>query len=79
MYRSARLERFFRRHPLAGFLTVLLMGGICVVILLTYAASGRSPRSGLPMWVIATAGILLFGWVGVKYVALLRRRRGDRP
>ena len=78
MFRSARLERFFRRHPVAGLLTVLLMGGICVVILLTEAGA-RSPRSGLPMWVIATAGILLFGWVGAKYAGLVRRRRGDRP
>jgi hypothetical protein len=28
------------------------------------------------MWLIAAAGILLFGWVTVRYVGLLRRQQG---
>ena len=78
MVRSERLERFFRRHPIAGLVTTVLMLGASIVILVV-APGERSPRSGLPMWVVACAGVLLFGWVCLKYVRMLRGGSRERP
>jgi hypothetical protein len=75
--RSERLERFFRRHPIVGLLTTLLALGTSIVILVV-APDERSSRSGVPMWAVACAGILLFGWATLKYVTLLRGERRDR-
>jgi hypothetical protein len=71
------LERFFRRHPIAGLVTTVLLLGTSIVILVV-APGERSSRSGLPMWVLAGAGILLFRWVSLKYATVLRGGRRDR-
>jgi hypothetical protein len=63
---------------MAGLGTTVLMLGTSIVILVV-APGERSPRSGLPMSVVACAGILLFGWVCLKYVTVLRGGRREHP
>lgn len=72
MYRWPWLEAKIRRHPWIGLGIVLAAFLLCVWVLAT-AADERSPRSGAPMWVIALVGIPLFGFVGIRYVVLIRR------
>jgi hypothetical protein len=70
---SEWLTRFFRRHPWAGFATILSMLILCVLVLVTSGdEQGRISR--LPLWLIAGLGIVLFAWVGLRYIDVLRGR-----
>jgi hypothetical protein len=71
VYQSEWLTRFFRRHPWAGFTTILSMLVLCVLVLVT-SGDERSHISRLPLWLIAGLGIVLFAWVGVRYADVLR-------
>ena len=74
VYRWPWLEGQIRRRPWIGLGILLGLLSVCVWILVS-APSDSSPLSGLPMWLIAVAGIVLFGFVALKYVQVLKRRR----
>jgi O-antigen ligase len=74
MYRWPWLEGKIRRRPSIGLGILLGLLLLCVWILVS-APDDRSPRSGLPMWLIAVVGIVLFGLVSVKYIQVIKRRR----
>ena len=79
MYRWPWLEAKIRRQPLIGLVMLVCLIMLCVWILVS-ASHDRSPRSGLPMGLIAVVGIVLFGSVSVKYVrVIVRRRKSGQP
>ncbi len=78
MYRWPWLEARIRRQPWIGLVILVCLILICVWILVS-ASHDRSPRSGLPLWLIALVGIVLFGFVSVKYIrVIVRRRKGGQ-
>jgi ABC-type transport system involved in cytochrome c biogenesis permease subunit len=74
VYRWPWLEGQFRRRPWIGLGILVGLVSVCVWILMS-APSDRSRLSGLPMGLIAVAGIVLFGFAALKYVQVLKRRR----
>ena len=70
VYRWPWLEGRLRRRPWIGLGILVGLLSVCVWILVS-APSGRSPRSGLPIGLIAVVGIVLFGFVALKYVHVL--------
>ena len=69
LVRSDRLERYFRRHPKAGLATTVFVLGVSIGVLVFEPG----------MWPLACAMSLFCGWAILKYVTVLRGRRGDRP
>ena len=71
------LEERIRRRPSIGLAILVAMLAVCVWILVT-APGDDGPRSGLPMWLIALAGVAIFLFVGAKYVRVIVHRHRQK-
>jgi TRAP-type C4-dicarboxylate transport system permease small subunit len=74
MYRWPWLERKIQSHPSIGVAIALGLLALCAWILVSDPRA-RSPRSGMPIWWFATAGIVLFGYAGFRCIQEVARRR----
>jgi TRAP-type C4-dicarboxylate transport system permease small subunit len=78
MYRWPWLERTLRRHPAVGLVPALALLTLSVVILVT-APTDRSPRTGLPMWLLAGFLAVMMAVVAFRFVLVLVRGRREEP
>jgi TRAP-type C4-dicarboxylate transport system permease small subunit len=74
MYRWPWLERKIRSQPSIGVVIALGLFALCAWVLVS-DPQARSPRSGMPIWLVAIAGIVLFGFAGVRCIQEVARRR----